>query len=329
MENRLDKNGRTVILRPIRLILTIIERAGAFLGIHLNWGTTLRNDSLNRIKWVVTMTKIRAIHLTSLGTTVLGVSGWFLAGDASVVAAPIKSLHVPDQHLSEEIQTFDAYLKGGPGHWQAGPLMKIPSGVHLRSSDGQLKTDRAVGYALWVRDRHPIQFDRNHPALGRLLESAQSERGTEYFVSTPKSDRAARVESIHALSRSTTALEAQVLAPVDTPQIFPSARRSTLEPSGASQAILPARAAVLEAQQLAPPTPAAPEAASVNSQLAQEISSASVVSTNVQAIPEILRPTETPEPASVLTTLLLFGSAASWKGWKNRALRSTRSGLSW
>ena len=218
----------------------------------------------------------------------LGLVGWCLAGNLSVLAAPIKSGHHPVDQVPAQIQAFDAYLDGGAAHWQSSPLMKVPSGVHLRSADGHLKDNLAVDYMMWVRDRHPIHFDRNHPTLGRLLEAAQTERGTAFFLFTSTHDKAAQAESIHAMSTSTSgsssSLEAQILEPPNTPRVFPSPTSAILDSSGMARMFPAARAVVLEAQQIA---------------------------------------FATPEPPSVLMTLLLFGSAAGWKCRRNRGLRTT------
>jgi hypothetical protein len=236
----------------------------------------------------MTSTNQRALRISPPGKLLLGLAGSFLAGNLSVWAAPIKSAHHTAHQVPAQIQAFDNYLHGGPAHWQSSQLMKVPSGVHVRTAGGRLKDNLTVDYVMWVRDRHPITFDRNHPTLGRMLEAAQAEHGTEFFVFTAKHDKATKAESIHAMSTpaatsaSTSSLEAQILQSPITSRVLPTPKSVILESSGVSHVFPASRAPVLEAQQIAP---------------------------------------ETPEPTSVFVTLLLFGSALSWKCWNNRSLR--------
>jgi hypothetical protein len=274
----------------------------------------------------MTSLQVRAIPFGRKRRVVAALAACFLTGNLSVSAAPIKRPHPIAHQVPAQIQTFDVYLDGGPSHWQSTQLMKIPQGVPLRSSDGQLLDNRAVDYVMWVRDRHPIHFDRIHPALGGLLEAAQAERGTEFFVFTPKRGKAAEAESIHAMSAfsSTPSVEAQVLLPPNGPRVSPEPSSAIVDSSGITQIFPVSQAAVIEAQQIGSTPPATPAAGTFSSDVARQISSSSALSTTVQAIPELLSQLEAPEPSSVFTSCLLFGSAVSWKCWRNKRLRGEK-----
>jgi hypothetical protein len=217
--------------------------------------------------------------------------------------------------------------------------MKVPDGVHVRYKDGHLKDNLAVDYVMWVRDRHPIHFDREHPRLGKQLAEAQAEWGTQFLVFHTKHDKAAQAESIHAMkstaatsaptsTASSASVQAQVLDSPSTAQAFPAPRSAIVNSSGTQLFPSPSTAIVnspqLAAETLLPPTTPAvsnlPPPSGFNPPFSQETSTSSVVSSNVQAFPELLSAAPIPEPSSVLLTLLLFGTAAGWKGLRSRRL---------
>jgi hypothetical protein len=291
-------------------------------------------------------THVCAVRFFRPRKVALGLAGWFLAGNLSTSAAPIKTSAHKTHPVSAQVSEFEAFLKGGPGHWATTQPMKVPDGVHVRNKDGQLKDNLVVDYVMWMRDRHPIHFDHEHPKLGKQLAEAQAERGTQFLVFTTKHDKAAQAESIHAMTTTTAAgtatvkatpstvaaVQAQVLDPPSTAPVFPAPRAAIVSASGAQ--LFPAtRAAIvnspqLEAEVLAPPmTPAIsalPPPGGFNPPISQEISSSSVVTSNVQLAPEFLGPAPVPEPSPLLVTFLLFSAAAGWKGWRSRGLRGDR-----
>jgi hypothetical protein len=231
--------------------------------------------------------------------------------------------------VSPQIREFEAFLRKGPGHWATNHLMEVPDGVHLRYKDGQLKDNLTVDYVMWVRDRHPLAFDHNHPRLGRQLAAAQEEWGTQFVTFKTKHDKA---ESIHAMTATTTTTvatspssttasgQAQVADP-------PAPHSAIVSTSGVQLFPKTSHAPQLEAEILAPPLSPAmaisalPPPTIFNPPISQEISTSSVVTTNVQTAAEFLGPTPVPEPSSVLLALVLFAAAAGWKTLGSRRLR--------
>jgi hypothetical protein len=292
----------------------------------------------------MTSTQECAVRFFRPGKVVLGLAGWFLIGNLSLSAAPITTSGHKHHPVSDQIGEFQAYLKGGPGHWATSQLMKVPDGVHVRYKDGQLKNNLAVDYVMWVRDQHPKHFDHNHPTLGKQLEAAQAEWGTQFFVFPTKHHKGAQAESIHAMtttsstatatspttSSSSPAVQAHVVDPPSSAQGSATPRSAIVNASGAQLfptiSAATAHSPQVALETLAPPmTPAIsalPSPSAFNPPLAQEISSSSVVTTNHQVIAEQLSaPSAVPEPSSVLLTFLLFGVAAGWKGLRPRGLR--------
>jgi hypothetical protein len=275
----------------------------------------------------MTSTQEGAVRFFRPGKVVLGLAGWFLAGNLSLSAAPITTSAHKTHPVSPEIHEFRAFLRGGPGHWATSQLMAVPDGVHVRHKDGQLKDNLTVDYLMWVRDRHPLAFDHNHPRLGRQLAVAQEEWGTQFVTFKTKHDKA---ESIHAMTTTTTATV--MTSPSST---TPSGHAQVVDPPAPHSAIVstsgvqvfPAASHTpqLEAEILAPPLMPAistlPPPTIFNPPISQEISTSSVVTTNVQTAPELLGPAPVPEPSSVLLALLLFAAAAGWKGLRLRGLR--------
>jgi hypothetical protein len=296
----------------------------------------------------MTSTQECAVRFFRPGKVLLGLAGWFVVGNLSLSAAPITTSGHKHHPVSDQIHEFQAYLEGGPGHWATSQLMQVPDGVHVRYKDGQLKNNLAVDYVMWVRDQHPKHFDHNHPTLGKQLEAAQDDWGTQFFVFPTKHHKGAQAESIHAMtttsstgtststspttSSSSPSVQARVVDPPSPAQGSGSATpRSAIVSSSGAQLFPAISAATAHSPQvaletLAPPmTPAIsvlPPPSAFNPPITQEISSSSVVTTNHQVIAEQLSaPSAVPEPSSALLAFLLFGAAAGWKGLRSKGLR--------
>jgi hypothetical protein len=259
---------------------------------------------------------------------VLGLAGWLLVGNLSISAAPITGSAHKSHPVSGQISAFEAFLKGGPAHWARNQLMEVPDGVHVRNKHGQLKDNLTIDYVMWVRDQHPLYFDRHHPRLGRQLAAAQADWGTSFLVFPTKHEKAAHAESIHAMTTTSTtsssstgsssSTQAQVLDPPSTGQPKPTTvARSAIVDSAGTQ-LFPANST--------PPSSVAnlPAPVGYAPLFAQEISSSSVVTSNLQLGAQVVNPAPIPEPSSVLLAALLFGSAAGWKALHSRGLRRKR-----
>jgi hypothetical protein len=290
----------------------------------------------------MTFTQECAVRFFRPGKVVLGLAGWFLAGNLSLSAAPITTSGHKTHPVSPEMSAFEAFLRGGPGHWATSQLMPVPAGDHVRHKDGQLKDNLTVDYVMWVRDQHPRHFDHNHPRLGKQLAAAQAEWGTQFLVFPTKHHKGAQAESIHAMTSTpatattttTTTSHTTASSPVKAQVVDPPAPRSAivstsgaqLFPAAASTAIGHAPQVALETLVPPPLTPALsvsalPPPRGFNPPITREISSSSVATANVQTATELLAPTPAPEPASVLVTVLLFAAAAGWKSLRSRGLR--------
>jgi hypothetical protein len=286
----------------------------------------------------MTSTQECAVRFFRPGKVVLGLAGWFLVGNLSLSAAPITTSGRKHHPASAEIGEFHAYLREGPGHWATSQLMKVPDGVHVRYKDGQLKDNLAVDYVMWVRDQHPKHFDHNHPTLGKQLEAAQAEWGTQFFVFPTKHHKGAQAESIHAMtttsstatststSSSSPTVHAQVVDPPSPAEGSATPRSAIVSSSGAQLfpaiSTATAHSPQVALETLAPAISTLPPPSGFNPKITREISSSSVVTTNHQVIPELLSaPSDVPEPSSVLLTFLLFGAAAGWKGLRSKGLR--------
>jgi hypothetical protein len=210
--------------------------------------------------------------------------------------------------------------------------MEVPDGVHVRNKHGELKDNLAVDYVMWVRDRHPRHFDHHHPTLGKLLEEAQAERGTQFLWFTSTRHKTTVAESIHAMvtpTASSSSVHAPVIDPSTTTKTVPEPTSAIIDSSGAR--LFPAPAATIvqsphiALETLAPPTTPGvsdlPPPSGFNPPLVQEISSSSVVSSNIHAVPEILSGAPVPEPSSALLAFLFFGGAAVWRRSRFRGSR--------
>ena len=124
-----------------------------------------------------------------LTTLWLGVSFFVLTGTGGAFAASIPTNVV---HASpDEMIEFKDFLEGGPRHWATVSDMKVPAGVTVRHTDGQLKNNLVAEYVSWMHDRHPKHFDLRHPALGALIEQAEAVKAT-------------KTTAIHAASAATS-----------------------------------------------------------------------------------------------------------------------------
>jgi len=208
--------------------------------------------------------------------------GWFLAGHPPVVSAA-------------PLTRFEQFLAGGPAHWSTTHLMTIPQDVKLTHADGTLRDNLAVQYVMWERDRNPIYFDHRHPVLGPLLANMEQLHGSQFLSMTHAHGHSAQAQAIHAESTTQTQTQAQT--------------QST--GSGTPEA------QVLTAASLTPSVSDLPSPGGFYPPIAEEISSSSVVTTNVGAFSEseIGNPAPVPEPSTLAMALLLFATALGWKRW--------------
>src|SRR4051794_2547092 len=119
---------------------------------------------------------------------VLGLVGWFLAGNLSVPAAPIRSVKKADRSPDREglassnrDRDFDAVLAGGPDRRTNRLLMRDPAGASVLDPDGVLRRNRVVKHLALERAQHPVRFDRRHPILGPMLAAAEDAKGTQFL----------------------------------------------------------------------------------------------------------------------------------------------------
>ena len=216
---------------------------------------------------------------------IVAIAGGLLFGSVPATAAPISA--------------FRSYLAAGPGHWATTPLMEVPTGVHVRNDRGQLKSNRVVEYVSWVRAHNPVVFDHRHPILGPMIDETQEVRGANFATHAATSARANRAETI--LSLATRASQAAPTVTTTQAQIIEAPHKTTI--------VLPHVAL----EQLDPVT--IPASGSVASPIVQEISTSSVVSSNVfppQAQALEGSPAAIPEPSTLALALTLFGAAACW-----------------
>jgi hypothetical protein len=238
-------------------------------------------------------TKRNADRSLSAWKVVLGLAVGLLAGSLPASADPISSIkdaldkiNFPGFDSSSRTKEFQTFLAGGPDLWSRTRLLKIPEGTPVLKPSGELRNNRVVEYLAWGRDRNPALFDRRHPVLGAKLAAAGSLKGAQAPTTPAGTGGAATIPAGTNGAGSTPA----------TPQ---------------AQMLQPPRIAL---ETLTPPIPST----GFNPPLTQELSSSSVVTTNViEPIEQSQEggsgsPAPIPEPSTVALMLLLFGAAACW-----------------
>jgi hypothetical protein len=208
--------------------------------------------------------------------------------------------------------------------------MAIPDGVNLTKHHGQLKNNLVVDYVMWIRDRHPAAFDHRHPVLGPKLAAAQELRGTQFLVFSTRHNpsTSTQAESIHAMattgSPASSTATATLSTATGTKSLSAVQAEALLSPAGI-QVFRAPKSAILQSPNVALETLAPPSGGDLSTPKPLDvfhrvISSSSVVSTNFPLAQQSLEgsPAPIPEPSSLGLTLLLFASAACWKGWRAR-----------
>ena len=114
--------------------------------------------------------------IASLGISALVVAGVNPVRGASI-ASYLKNRHAPPDIQAGEVNSLKQYFAGGPLHWASNQAPKLPQGLVLTDSTGNLLNKPVVNFLIWKRDLAPKKFDARHPKIAPLFQQYDNQRG--------------------------------------------------------------------------------------------------------------------------------------------------------